>query len=285
MKKFCLCIAFMACISNAAFALSFQQRHDILGERNYFNPASTAYENGHYLKAYTNYEFNVPANAGKNPLDLSLDYFLARDRYSAFATLNTDSYSYFSSHTISGGFSYNFRNIGGSEHGLRIGGRLLISFNNVNFGALPYGQSGTRLLTDPDIDLGLQYDYKFFHWGFSVKNIFSLGGRYEGIQYVTYPRAFFSNMYFDVNLLQGNIVLMPFGMLAVNQNIMIAVGMDARIYDFFRIEYAFRAPDLSHNITMSFTIAKRVSLCAGCSVTPAHKYASLHGSVRIRLAK
>lgn len=289
MKKAAVYICMMlGCIMGAvspAFANGFQLRMDVLAERNYYNPAANYLGEGTYLKGFAGYDFNLPALAGKNPLDVSVDFTKLWGNHAVFAAVNAGGGSYWYSHSVAGGYNYNFRNIAGSEHSLSIGTRFWFSFNEVNMNSLPYGDEGMRMLVHPDFDLGIDYNYRALHLGFSIRNIVNRAAKYEGLQYVVFPRAYYLNASFDISLLQDKLLVQPYGLIGVNQNVVFVIGADLTAFGFARLGYAFRAPDLSHCINLAFTISKRVCLHAGYSVTPAHKYSTLNTTLTVKIGK
>lgn len=278
-------IILSALVCTMAFAHTFQPRNNILVERNYYNPASRHYDDGIFLKGYALYEFNLSEYTGKKPLDLDVDFMMARKNYSVFASLAHDGYSYFNAHTFSAGYNHIFNNIAGTEHCLRVGGRAVLEFSNVDLSKLAYGVEGKHLLVSPDFDLGVEYQYRFFHLGLSVKNVLALGRKIDGVEYINWPRAYLIHTFFDIEMADGKVLMNPFFVLGMNQTIMLAAGMDLTLFKFCRLGYNFRAPDLHHNINARFTIAKRVILGAGYSVSSSHRNSSVHMTVTVKLDK
>lgn len=276
-------IAVLMAVCSLAFGHSFQKRNNLLVERNYYNPAARYLQEGNYLKFYSLYEMDLPARSGKQPLDLNIDYMWAAKDYSVFASVSHDAYSYFSDHCISAGYN-RFFNPNGGDHTFRVGGRLVLGFNNIDLSKLPYGETGRHLLMSPDFDLGLEYSYKFFHLGMSVKNVLALPVKYQGVDYICWPRAYFMQMYFDCNLLKDKILLNPFLILGLNQNVYMVAGADLTLFKNYRIGYSFRAPDLHQNFNLGVDILSWVTISAGYSYSAAHKYNSAHIALTFRLS-
>lgn len=283
MKRY-LIVTSLLLIGLVCNAHSFQTRNNFLVERNYYNPAANFLTDGSYLKTYSMYEFDIPALAGRKPLDTNLDFYFNRPDYSVFASVSHDEYSYFKGHCLSAGYNHTFT-FGGGNHILRVGGRFLLGFNHVDFSKLPYGDSGKAMLLSPDLDLGVEYQYRILHLGASVKNILSLGSRYEGVEYINWPRAYMLQAFVDVKLHGEDVMLYPFMTLGINQNMMFIVGTDLDIFHYVRLGYSFRVPDLHHNFNASVDICKRVAINVGYSFSTAHKFSALHAAILVKLSK
>lgn len=286
MKRFAVSLFFCAVCLNA-FAVSFQVKNDYLFSRNYYNPATRFLNDGIYLQGQGMYTLNMPALSGKEPLDLDFNLMVARENYSVFAAVTTAEYSYFTSQCLSAGYNHIFRF--GSDHTLRIGARAVLGVNSMDFSHLPYAipelSMKARILLSPDMDLGIEYGYKFFHIGASVKNVLAYEAKFKGVTYVSWPRSYMLHLRFDSYLAGDNVHLEPYVVLGINQNIMFIAGMDMTFWKNYRISYSFRGPDLHHNINASVNICDRVILNAGYSVSTAHEYSSAYGGITVKLAK
>lgn len=285
MKKI-ISIAILCAVCISASALSYQARNDYNYYRNYYNPAARFVDNGIYVHGYGMYTLGMPRLSGKEPMDLQADLMVARDNWSAFASISHDEYSYFCGVCLSAGYNHIFRF--GDKHTLRIGGRGVLGLNSVDFSHLPYDMpvedDRSRLLPSPDLDLGIEYSYKFFHIGAAVKNVLAFESKYKGVTYASWPRSYSLQMRFDANIAKDKVLLEPFMVLGLNQNILMIFGADLTLWKNYRIGYSFRAPDLHSNFYASVNIASRVALNAGYSFNPAHSYSSIHAGITVRLA-
>lgn len=286
MRKFAIALLFCA-VCFTASAVSFQTKNDYLFSRNYYNPATRFLNDGIYAQGLGMYTLNMPMLSGKEPFDLDLNLMVARDNYSVFASVTTEEYSYFSSQCLSAGYNHIFRF--GDNHSLRVGGRAVLGLNSVDFYHLPYELPEytlkSRILLTPDMDLGIEYSYRFFHIGAAVKNVFAYEAKFKGVTYVSWPRSYMMHMRFDSCLANDNVHLEPYVVLGLNQNIYFVAGMDMTFWKNYRVSYSFRGPDLHHNINASVNICDRVILNAGYSVSTAHEYSSVYGGITVRLAK
>lgn len=287
MKKFVITISLCIAACFAAKAQSYQLKGDYMYERNYYNPATRFYEEGMYIGSNASYTLNTPILSGKEPLDLSFDFLVARPNYSVFAAVSHDEHSYFCGTCISGGYNHIFRF--NENHTLRIGGRAVLGINSIDFSHLPYEMpvedKHSRIIPTPDIDLGLEYSYRFFHLGLAVKNVIGYEGKYQGVQYVSWPRSYMMHIRFDANLWQNKIMLNPFAVLGLYQNILFIAGTDLVFFKNYRISYSFRGPDLHHRMSASINICNRVILDGGYSLSTAHRYSMAHLGVKIRIGQ
>lgn len=287
MKKLISIIAF-ALVCMGASAVSYQPKNDFLFYHNYYNPAARFFQDGIYVEGYSAYMFNMPVLSGKEPLDLDCSMLIARPKYTAFASLMHSEYSYFCGLCLTGGGNW-ITDFGGSNHKLSIGGRFLLGLNSVDFTSLPYEMPvedyKSRILPTPDIDLGIEYSYRKFHVGASVKNAIGFRGRYKDVVYVSWPRSYMFILRGDPEFANGNVKLEPLAVLGFNQNIYMVGGLDITLWKNYRVGYCFRAPDLSHSINASIMIMDRVGINGGYTLSTAHKYTSFHLGVTIKLVK
>lgn len=287
MKKIVSIIAF-ACICWGASAISYHPKNDFLFYHNYYNPAARYYQDGIYLQGFASHMFNMPPLAGKEPLDMDFDVMASRKNYTAFASLSHSEYSYFCGLCLSAGGNY-IHDFNGSGHKLSIGGRFLLGLNSVDFTRLPYQKpiedNRSRILPTPDIDLGIEYSYGYFHIGASVKNVFAYEAKYKDVTYVSWPRSYMLILRGDPEFAGGNVKLDPIVALGFNQNIYFLAGMDLTLWKNYRIGYTFRGPDLGHSFNASVMIMDRVGINAGYTISTAHDYSTVHVGLTVRLAK
>lgn len=286
MKKL-LSICFAALVCVGASAVNFQMRNDYQFYHNYYNPATTFFKDGIYLHGYANYMMNMPVLAGREPLDLSYELTVSRQKYAVFASVSHDIHSYFSNVCLNLGYSRTF-DFGGSDHRLSIGGKAVLGINSIDFTHLPYlvptDYGRAVILLTPDVDLGVEYAYRIFHLGLSVKNLVEFKGRYDGDVYVSFPRAILGEIGLDAPLAQDKVRLHPYFVAGFNRNIFFVAGLDLTLFKNYRLSAAFRGPDLTHNVNASVMICNRVALNLGYSFSTAHAYSSIYGGITVRLA-
>ncbi len=270
-----------------ASAISFQLRDDFCLNTNYYNCATRFVNEGIYIGAYSGYTMNMPRLSGKEPLDLNVDLSVARPKYTVFASVSHDERSYFDNICLSGGYNRIFRF--NEHHTLKVGARAIMGVNSVDFFHLPYespvDDDKSRIILTPDVDLGIEYVYRFFHLGLSVKNVIQTPGKFNGVTYVSFPRSYYGNILFDVKFLGGNIMLQPYLAMGFTQNVLLVAGTDIKFWQRYRIGYTFRAPDLHHNVFASVDICDRVILNAGYSVSGGHPYSTVFAGITVKLAK
>lgn len=279
-----LAAATMIC-NLTALGYDFQHRSSIMIERSYYNPAASPLENGDHIRLFGVYNMGLPSYVGKQVFDTSVEYYHTAQKYACAATLSQAAYSYYSSHSISASYSHSFALGTKGNQTLRIGGRMTLGFNNVDFSKLSYGQSGTKLILSPDMDLGLEYTWKNLTVGASVRNAVSKGIKYEGIEYINLPRAYYFYGLYNVVIDSDKLTITPHIMLGSDQKTYIAAGVDFRILRNYRIGYIMRAVDMSHSFEAGARIGSRVDLNAGYTLLPSHKYSYAFMSVTIKLTK
>lgn len=287
MKKI-IAIVTLVFMCMSAWGVSYQAKNDFLFNYNYYNPAGRFHNDGIFLNGYTSYMFNMPALAGKEPLDVDFDVMAARKNWTAFGSIMYSEYSYFCGLCLTAGGNY-IHDFNGSGHTLSIGGRFLLGLNSVDFTCLPYEMPvedfRSRILPTPDLDLGIEYSYKYFHMGVSVKNVAAYEAKYKDVVYVSWPRSYMLIMRGDPVFFDGRLKVEPVAVLGLNQNIYLLAGLDLTLWKNYRFGYAFRGPDLSHSFHASVMIADRVGLNAGYTISTAHDYSTMHVGLTIKLAK
>lgn len=293
MKKIFAILLFGVVCANA-FAISYQSKNDFLYYQNYYNPAMRFHQDGIYIHGFAGYTFNMPALAGKEPLDINCSVMAAQKNYSLFASVEHSEYSYFCGVCLTGGGNYIW-DIKGSGHKLSFGGRFSLGLNSVDFTVLNYPLEldeetrqnfyRAKIIPTPDIDLGIEYSYKYFHAGVSVKNCIGYEGKYKDICYVCWPRSYMLTLRGDPQFFDGKFKVEPFATVGLNQNIYLVAGIDFTIWKNYRIGYSFRGPDLFHNIYTSINIMDRVELNVGYSLTPSHKYSMLQAGITVKLSR
>lgn len=268
-----------------ANAQSFQQKNDFLLEITHYNPGTRNLDGGAYLKAYAQYALELPPLTGKGPLEANLAFLVAKENYSVFGGLSHESHSYFNNHCFSVGYNYFFRGLGDGNHTISLGGRAVLGFNNVDLSKMAYGYTGKYMLCTPDLDLGVEYHYRFIRLGASVKNVFSMSTKYEGVEFVKWPRGYFLYLISDFDIVKDKFKLMPFIQLGFNQGVAFSIGTDVNLYKKYRLNYSFRGPDLHHNLNVGFDIASRVFLNAGYSFSSLHKYSYANLSLIVKIKR
>lgn len=293
MKRLFTLVLFCA-ICASATAVSYQAKNDFLYYRNYYNPSTRSNSEGIYLHGYGMYTLNMPLLSGKEPLDIECNIMAARKNYSIFGSIQHSEYSYFCGVCLTAGGSYTW-SFNDGDHKLSAGGRLLVGLNSVDFTILNYDiphrdpaskmeDYRARILPTPDIDLGVEYCYKHFHLGFSVKNAIGYKAKYQDICYVSWPRSFMLTLHGDPSFAEDRVKLEPLLAIGLNQNIYFMAGMDFTLWKNYRVGYSFRGPDLFHNVHASVNIVNRVELNIGYSITPSHRYSMVHAGITVRLA-
>lgn len=282
MKRTALILSFILLCVNS-FAQIFQLKTDFLQEITHYNPAVKTVSDGAYLKLYSQYALKMPALSGKNPLDIDVAFMLAKGNNAAFGSLVHDGYSYFNTHSVSLGYNHVWKGLGNGHHSVSLGGRFILGLNNIDFSKLAYGDSGKKMLYTPDLDFGFEYTYKFFHLGASIKNLVSTSKKYDGIEYVRWPRAYFLHMVFDADIVKDKFTMVPYLLFGYYQGIYSVFGLDFRLFKNFRINYSFRVPDLHSNVNVGVNIASWVDIHAGYSLSSQHKYSYVNLSFIIKL--
>lgn len=281
MKKLILILSALALETLAAFGQNIPVRDNVFWELNYYNPSIIRRDPGKYVDFYGRYEFNDAQNFGANPLDVAAETNVIRPDHAWQASLQHDGLSYYDGVSLTGAYTHSFSWGDDKEHSFNLGGRLAIEYGRVDFSKLDYGMSGHKTVVVPDLDLGFEYRYKYFHIGFGIKNIISLGLKDKGVIYFRYPRSYIGNISFDCNI--GNTVMLrPFFIAGVNQNIFLNVGMAMDIMKHYRLSYSFHGPDLSHNLGLSVDFW-RFTLSLGYVISPLHKSAATIVRLGVRI--
>lgn len=283
MKKIAFC-ALICLICLSSKAQNIAPRDNVLWDMNYYNPAMITRSTGIYADIYGRYDANPVKRDYVNPVDIAAETFYVRDNYCWQATLSHDGLSYFDATALSVAYSHRFDFGDNNNQSFRIGGRVILGYGRVDYSKLPYGMNGYNIMVRPDIDLGFDYRYKFFHIGMSIMNVMSLPIKDEdGIVYFRYPRAGLGHMIFDVNVCE-NFMLNPYFMAGLAQNFFIDMGLSMTIFKNYHLAYSFHGTDLAHNIGLAIDIADKVRIEGGYRIYPSHHNSALTLKLCVKLA-
>lgn len=282
MKKIASIVTFLS-VTAAVSAQNIAPRDNFLWDLDYYNPAVVMKSNGVYTDFYARYDINKIKNVYVNPLDISAETYVVRDDHHWQASLAHDGLSYMDAASFSVAYSHLFTFGKSSQHHISAGGRVTLGYGRIDFSKLAYGQEGYKIMVRPDIDLGIDYRYKFFHTGFCVKNVLSLPLKDDGITYFRYPRAYIWHMLFDVNICDV-VLLNPFMALGMNQNIFFEAGFGMRFLKVCRFNYSFHGPEMSHNFGLGFDIVKRLHIGAGYCFSPTHNTSGVTVRLSVKIA-
>lgn len=283
MKKTVSVIAFLAAALSVK-AQNIAPRDNYLWDIDYYNPSVVMKSNGIYADFYARYDINPIKNADVNPLDISAETYVVRDDHHWQASLAHDGLSYFDAAAFSVAYSHLFNFGANKQHSFSVGGRVTLGYGRIDFSKLDYGQTGYKIMVRPDLDLGFEYRYKFFHTGFAVKNILSLPLKDDGMTYFRYPRAYIWHMLFDLNV-RDKVKFIPYFALGVNQNIFIDAGLGMCFLRVCRFNYSFHGPTISHNFGLGFDIAKRLHIGAGYCFSPTHRTSGVTMRLSVKIAE
>lgn len=283
MKKIVTTITFLAVAIITVSAQNIAPRDNFLWDIDYYNPAVVMKPNGVYTDFYGRYDINKIKNVYVNPLDLSAETYIVRDDHHWQASLAHDGLSYIDAAAFNVAYSHLFVFGKESQHHISIGGRVTLGYGRIDYSKLDYGQEGYKIMVRPDIDLGIEYRYKFFHTGICVKNVLSLPLKDNGMTYFRYPRACIWHMLFDVNI-RDKVYLTPFMALGMNQNVFLDLGFGMRFLKVCRFNYSFHGPMLSHNLGLGFDIAKRLHIGAAYCFSPTHNTSGVTVRLSVKIA-
>lgn len=283
----------IALVSTGAFAQTITPRDNFLWDLDYYNPAVFTRPQGIYADLYGRYDINPVKNLYTNPLDLVAEIKAVRKDHIWQASLAHDYLSYMDVTQANFGYTHGWEFGNGNQHRINFGGRLMIGVGRLDYSKLDYGENGYKIFCLPDIDVGFEYRYKFFHTGLSFRNVFSypMKDTYEkdekgkplGSVYMRYPRAGIWHMLFDIDFCD-NCSMYPFLALGMNQNAFVELGTGLKFFKNYRFNYSFHGPQLSHNFGFGVDICNRVHIGASYCFSPTVYTQAVTMRVSVRLA-
>ncbi|MBN8788171.1 MAG: type IX secretion system membrane protein PorP/SprF [Terrimonas sp.] len=225
----------------------------------YYNPAAVAIDSNQHLQTavYVKHRFVDNEDAIWNkPMNLWLSHAGRIGNTNSFYTVSyvNDRYSFFNRNAFYLGYVRR-SNIGVSS--LSYGGRIVANMDAINWDKfeLPHDKDGKTLRFNPDLDIGVVYQYKRFNAGIGLKNLIGMATKTKGATLLRNHREVNINLSYRQNI-GGQFAITPFTLLAHERNTLIDAGLCFTVFNRIRASYALRVNELKSVITLDADIYK-----------------------------
>lgn len=244
-----------------------------LQDMHYYNPASVAIDTGEISQTALYLKYKSVENEDdiwKKPMNIWLSHAGRIRKSNSFYHVSYvhDGYSFFNRNAVYIGFTQ--QKNWGTASVFSYGGRIVGNFDVINWDKfeLPHSQTGNALRFNPDLDLGLAYQYKRFKVGLGIKNILATASKVEGAALLKNHREFNAHLSYQQNLGKW-LAITPFLLLANERSTLIDAGVSFSAFSKVKLSYALRVNELKSVITLD------VALCKGLSAGLAYDRSSL----------
>ena len=216
-----------------------------------------------YKYAPANYDSYDDDNVWIKPVNLYFNHiYNINKKHSVNISYIYDGYSFYNRNIIYLGYSRTFR--WNKSNRLSIGGRAVVNFNSIDWGKLGQitGPSSSRFRVNADLDAGIQYQYRGWTLGASVKNLFASSVKVEGLDLIKDQREIYGNFSYNFNLFKQKVELAPFLLFYKERNYNLDAGLNLGLYQKVNISYAVRVLELRNIFTIRGNFLKRFQVGA-----------------------
>jgi hypothetical protein len=263
MRAFYL-IMFAVTLPLASSAQNSIRPNIYLLDMQYYNPASVALDSAQSSQTaiYGKYKsVNNENDIWNKPMTLWLSHMGRIGKSNSFYTLSyvNDVYSFFNRNAVYIGYVQQ-KQIGKSST-LSLAGRIVSNFDAIHWDKfkLPHEKSGTTRRFNPDLDLGIAYQFKNFRAGLGAKNILANSSRIEGSTLLKNHREFNLNLSYQQNI-GRQFAITPFVLLAKERSTLIDAGLSFLLLNKIRAAYALRVNELKSVIILDVDVYKGFSV-------------------------
>jgi hypothetical protein len=216
---------------------------------NYYNVASSDSDSARakslMLYVKKKYIGNDNDVVWSKPANIYLNYIGSIDTKSFLnVSYIYDGYSFYNRHTLYAGYGRGFR-LGGS-HLLTAGARAVLNFDGMRWDELDQIQDkpSTNLHLTPDVDFGVQYQWKKLIVGISWKNMFSSAYKVDGDPMIQNWKELYINASYTFAFFKGNLLVSPYILYFNERDIEFDAGINFEIGRYVDASYCLRTFEL-----------------------------------------
>lgn len=261
--------AFFLLLSVLLFSLELTAQNSIrpniyLQDMQYYNPAAVAIDSNQFSQTAVYGKYKAVDNeddSWKKPMTVWLSHAGRIGRSNSFYTISyvNDVYSFYNRNALYVGYLKQKRI--GKSSSLSFGGRIVGNLDAIHWDKfkLPNDQSGSTRRFNPDLDLGITYQFKRLKAGLGVKNVLANASKIAGSTLLKNYREFNVHVSYQQNI--GNhFALTPFMLLANERSTLIDAGLSFLVLNKIRAAYALRVNELKSVLTLDVDVYKGVSI-------------------------
>jgi type IX secretion system PorP/SprF family membrane protein len=264
MRAFYLIIFFAVTFPLASSAQNSIRPNIYLQDMQYYNPASIALDSTQSSQAAIYGKYKSVDNQDdiwKKPMNLWLSHVGRIGSSNSFYTISyvNDVYSFYNRNAVYIGYVKQ-KKIGRSSV-LSLGGRIVGNFDGIHWDKfeLPHTESGSTKRFNPDLDLGVAYQFKKFKAGLGIKNLIASSSKIDGSTLLKNHREFNVNLSYQQNI-GRQFAITPFVLLANERSTLIDAGLSFSLLNKVRASYALRVNELKSVITLDVDVYKGFSV-------------------------
>ncbi len=235
-----------------------------LQDMQYYNPASVPLDSNYRLQTavYAKYKSVDNEEAIWNkPMNIWLSHVNRIGQSNSFFTLSyvSDGYSFFNRNALYLGYLRQVKL--GKSSSISYGGRVVGNIDKVNWNKfeLPHNQNNKSLYFNPDIDLGITYQFKRFSAGIGLKNLFENSTKVEGATLLKNRKEINTNLSYRQPF-GKQFSITPFVLLAHERSTLIDAGLSFSFFNTINASYALRVNELKSVIVLDAKVTKNWSL-------------------------
>lgn len=142
-----------------------------------------------------------------------------------------------------------------------MGGRLVGNLDAVHWDdfKLPHSKTGTSKRFNPDLDLGIVYQFRKLKAGLGVKNILANSSKIGWSTLLKNHREFNINVGYQQNI-GRQFAITPFVLLTNERSTLIDAGLSFLLLNKIRAGYALRVNELKSVITLDVDVYKGLNI-------------------------
>lgn len=235
-----------------------------LQDTQYYNPASVGLDTNFRLQTaiYAKYKSVDNEDAIWNkPMNVWLSHLNRIGQSNSFLTFSyvNDRYSFYNRNALYLGYIRQVKL--GKSSNISYGGRVVGNIDNVYWGKfeLPHNQNNKSLYFNPDIDLGITYQFKRFSAGLGLKNLLENSTKVEGATLLKNKKEINTNVSYRQPF-GKQFSITPFVLLAHERSTLIDAGLSFSFFNTINASYALRVNELKSVIVLDAKVTKNWSL-------------------------
>lgn len=197
------------------------------------------------------------------PVNVYLNYIEKINEKSFFnISYIRDGYSFYNRNIIYGGYGRKFN--AGKQGKLSAGARAVININHINQDKSEQLQnmSGKKLSITPDLDLGIQYQWKKLQIGVSGKNLLAGGVKKDNEVIIKDRRELYVNVTYQFGLFKNKVSLAPYILYVKERDIEVDAGFNVSLFSKVDVSYAFRVFEFRSIYSARVALGKRLIIGA-----------------------
>lgn len=236
-----------------------------LQDMQYYNPASVAIDSNQHSQTTVYGEYKSVENDDaiwNKPMNIWLSHAGRIGEGNSFYTVSyvNDQYSYFSRNALYIGYVRQAK-IGRSSI-FSYSGRIVANIDHVNWDKfeLPHNKNGKSVYFNPDLDLGVSYQFKALSTSIGFKNILGTSAKINDATLLKNKREVNVNLSYRQRITGDQFTITPFVLLAHERSTLIDAGLCFTVMNRFRASYALRVNELKSVIVLDADVTKNWSI-------------------------